>query len=127
VNVPGVTTAAFLGGLSGFFDRLCTIKENTGTTFSATGKPIASWTDLAGHVALACRVAPITALSRNGRVPMPEMSVTTASHVVILAGAYPAIKPGMQAVIEGVTYLVQNVIPDSEQLACELLVERVTT
>ena len=127
MNVPGVTSSAFLGGLSAFFDRTCTINEDTGTTKSAAGMPIANWTALTGHSNLACRVAPITALGSSGRRPGPEMTVSVASQVIILAGHHPLVTTAMQAVVGGVTYAIKNVLHDSEQLATELVVEKVTT
>lgn len=121
-----IDAISFLGGLATFFGRTCTIQENAPTR-DAAGQPQDSWANLTGHVALPCRVAPVTALSRAARVERDDMTVTTYSHVIILAGAYPAITTAHQAVIDGVNYQIVNVVRDSSLVATELQVEVVST
>ena len=116
----------FLDGLAGFFDRECTIQKNTPTR-DAAGQPQDAWTDLAAHVALPCRVAPVTALSRAARVQREDMTVTTYSHVIFLAGPYPTVTTAHQVVVDSVSYQIVNVVRDSALVATELQVEVVTT
>lgn len=127
MNVPGVTTSALLDGLSAFFDHTCTVLEDTGNTTGETGQPIEKFTDLAAHIDLPCRVAPVTALSRAARDARGEMVVSTATHIVMLPGAYPSITTAHHVELaDGLEYQIVSVIRDSEQLACELFVEKVT-
>lgn len=116
----------FLGSLATFFDRTCTVQKNTPTA-DAVNQPQESWTDLAGHVNLPCRVAPATALTRAARVEREDMTVTTRSLVVILPGAYPSVTTAHRVVVGGLNYQIVNVVRDSAQVATELEVEEVTT
>lgn len=121
-----IDAISFLDSLAAFFIHTCTIRENTPTR-DAAGQPQDSWANLASHVALPCRVAPVTALTRAARVQRDDMTVTTYSHVIMLAGPYPAITTAHQAVIDGVSYQIVNVVRDSALVATELQVEVVST
>ena len=123
---PTLTHPDFLGGLDTFFDRTCTIQKTTPTR-DAAGQPQDAWTDLASHVDLACRLAPVTARSRAARVQRDDMTVTTCSHVIIMAGPYPSVTTAHQAVVDSVSYQIVNVVRDSAQVATELEVEVVST
>lgn len=117
-----IDQVSFLGGLSTFFSRACTINEVTKTKVGA-GERSESGSALAGHTNLPCRIAPVTALTRAGRAEREDMTVTTATHLVMLAGSYPLITTAHQAVVDGTTYQITNVVRDSERLVCELEVE----
>jgi hypothetical protein len=118
-----------LAALSPLFDQTCTIREWTSRDGDrdAAGQPIEDWANLALHVSLPCRIAPVTALTRAARVARSDMTVTTATHVIFLPGEYPSITTAMQASIDGTSYQIVSISRDSEQLACELEVEKVTT
>lgn len=119
---PTLTHPDFLGGLSTFFDRTCTINEATKVK-AGGGVRTETWTALAAHSDLPCRIAPVTARSRPVRSEWPDMTVTTVSHVIVLPGAYPLVTTAHQAVVDGTTYQIMNVVRDSERLVCELEVE----
>ena len=121
-----ITSDALLDALSPLFDRTGTIKQRTDTR-DAVGQPIPAWANLAGHIDLPCRVAPVTSLSRASRAPGPDMTTTRVTHVILLPDDYPSVTTAMQAVVGGATYQIVTVIRDSEQRMTELEVEVVTT
>lgn len=121
-----ITAPALLSALSGLFDKTCTIKEKGTETADAVGQLIPAWPTLTGHSAIACRFAP-AATSRRSREPNEQMTVSTATDVVMLQGYYPLITTAMRAVVGAVTYQVVKVTHDSEELCTELDVEVVTT
>jgi head-tail adaptor len=115
-----------LAGLAVFFDTTCTIQKNTPTA-DAVGQMVDAWTDLAAHVGLTCRVAPVTATASQGRIPQPEMTVTTATHIFVLPGEYPSVTTEMRVAWGGSYYHVRAIVRDSEQLLTEVYAELVTT
>ena len=120
-----IEPTAFLGGLDTFFDRTCTINEATKVK-QGGGVRTETWTALAAHTDLHCRIAPVTARSRPVRVEWPDMTVTTVSHIIVLPGAYPLVTTAHQAVLDdGTTYQIVHVLRDSEQVATELEVEAI--
>jgi len=114
---------ALLADLAAFFVSLCTIQQAS-TTRDGYGQPASTWTTLTADID--CRVAPITS-SRRGESRRAGMTVTTATHVVALAGYYPAVTAAMQAVIGNVTYNILDVTHDGSSVYTTLLVERLTT
>lgn len=122
---PTLTHPDFLGGLATFFDRTCTIKTATKTK-AGGGVRTETWTALAAHSDLPCRIAPVTARSRPVRAEWPDMTVTTVSHVIVLPGAYPLVTTAHQAVVDGIAYKIVSVLRDSGQVATELEVEAVS-
>ncbi|MBN1629635.1 MAG: hypothetical protein JW990_07725 [Thermoleophilia bacterium] len=131
MRVQTITAPSLLVALAALFDQTCTVQKNTPTA-DAVGQMADAWTDLAGHVNLPCRVAPVPA--DRDRRPRVDMTVTTISHIVCLPGAYPGITTtpvppvtAMRVVYSGANYQIVNVIRDSELLMTELEVEQVTT
>ncbi len=112
----------FLGSLATFFDRACTIKEKTKVKEGA-GERSEMLAALAAHTDLPCRIAPVTARSRPARAERPDMTVTTISHVIVLAGAYPLVTTDHVADVDGTAYQIINVLRDSELAVTELEVE----
>jgi hypothetical protein len=121
------TDPAMLAELAGFFDSTCTIRKKGAASSDTVGQPTTAFGDYAGHVDLACRVAPLSSLSSGGRKTLPEMVVSTTAVIIMLAGNYPTITTAMHAVVGSTTYQVVNVIGDSEALCTELVAEVVTT
>ncbi len=123
---PSITDARLLTALESFFPSTCAIKQRTDVA-DAVGQPIPTWSTVVGLSAIACRVAPVTALGQSRREALPEMFKSTTANVVLLAGYYATITTAMRVVIGSVTYTILAVLPDSELLCTELVVEAVTT
>lgn len=119
-----VNGPALLAELAVFFPSLCTITEWTGVTRDAHGvkqqSPSTVFTDIP------CRIAPIASL-RQGESRRADMTVTTATLTVALAGYYPTVTSAMQAVLAGVTHNILDVKHDGSSVYTTLQVERVTT
>jgi len=127
VRAQGFTSAAVVDRLSALFDQTCTIRQNEGTTADAAGQPTPDWQALTGHVGLACRIAPVSALASTGQSRRAEMVVDRATHIIVLPGPYPDVTTAMRAVVGSTSYQIVRIVRDSEQLLCELEVELVTT
>lgn len=104
-----------------FYTSSCTIQTPATTRNAVTNQVSGSPADYAGHVGLACAVAPITA--RENR--QPDQRYATATHHVALAGYYPTITPVMLAVVDGVTYDIEGVEVDSKDQTTRLFVRLV--
>lgn len=126
MTVELVNGPALLAGLAAFFPSLCTIQEPGTPTTDSYGSKTYPWPTLAGHTDIPCRIAPIASL-RQGESRRADMTVTTATLTVALAGYYPTVTSAMQAVIAGVTYNILDVKHDGSSVYTTLQVERVTT
>ncbi len=115
-----------LASLSQFYPSSCTIQRSV-LSQDDYGEPTAVWSDLADHVDLACGVAPISAGSPTGanEYRRADLTVTTATHHIALAGNYPTITPAMRAVVDGVAWNILGVEHDSHGVTTRLKVERV--
>ena len=122
-----LTDASMLTALAGFFDATCTIKERGTETADAVGQMIPAWPNLAGHVDIACRIAPWETSRTAFRRQRDEMTVSVAAQIIILAGFYPSVTTAMRVVVSSTTYTIVRVLTDSASLCTELLVEAVTT
>lgn len=106
--------------LNKFFPELCTIQEATETQDTAN-QPIESWSNLAGHVNLACAIS----RPRGGERKTVHQIYSVATHTIALDGYYPAITEKMRAVVNGVSYNIllpeHDPLSASTQLVCQVV------
>ncbi|MFA4972447.1 MAG: hypothetical protein WC683_07520 [bacterium] len=88
-----------LEALADFFPTTCTIQTAT-LAEDDHGQSIPVWSDLAGHIGIACSVAP----SGGRKVQTGKETYVVSSHRISLAGRYLTITAAMQAVVDGITY-----------------------
>ncbi len=112
---------SLIANLSFLFNKTVTIQINTPTP-NDFGEPVPTWADLAGHVAIPCVMFPVT----GGTKFKPEVNYDVGSQRIMLQGWYPAILPTMQAIIGGVTYPIDFVEQDSQDLLTQLIVRLVS-
>lgn len=113
--------ASLIAGLGFLFNKTVTIQANTPAPNDFNeGLPV--WADLTGHVAIPCVMFPVT----GGTVFKPEVTYDVGSQRIILQGWYPLILPKMQAIIGGVTYPINYVEQDSQDLLTQLIVKLVS-
>lgn len=87
-----------LARLGAVFPSRCTIEREATSGQDAYGQPVTSWATVGGLSGLACRVAPAGTSPTEGR--RSGLVVENASHVALLAGAYPQIEVTMRASID---------------------------
>ena len=97
-----------------FYPSLCTIEVATET--NTKGSISKAWAALAGHIDLACRIAP----SGGAEIRRPDMTYAQTSHTIDLAANYPAIRPEMHAMITGQAYDIQAVELDGSGIQTRL-------
>ena len=104
--------------LGKFYPDLCTIQENVEIQDS-TGNPVASWSDLADHKDLGCRVSPIGGTERKTTTQVYSI----ATHVIELTETYPSIVTKMRAVVRGWTYDILLVERDGQEISSRLVTQ----
>jgi head-tail adaptor len=110
-----------LGMLGKFYPSACTIQVSTATQ-DAAGQPVLTWSTLAGHSALDCRVAPAMAEERK----RDDLVLDRTTHTIALAGYYATITPAMRAIVGTSTYDILGVEYDGNGMTTRLRVEIVT-
>lgn len=112
-NNLGIIHPALLGSLvTNFYPSACTIQRATESRDSF-GQVLYAWSNLAGHVGLACSVA----LSRGERSDERETTEQTYSverRRIALNGVYGSIVVKDRAVVGAVTYDIERVTTDSQ-------------
>lgn len=104
--------------LGKFYPDTCTIRESVEPQDS-TGHPVPSWSDLADHKDLACRVSPIGGTERKTATQVYSI----ATHVIELTEAYPSIVTKMRAVVRGWTYDILLVERDGQGASSRLVTQ----
>ncbi len=104
--------------LDKFYPDICTIQESVEAQDS-TGHSVASWSDLAEHGGLACRVSPIGGTERK----TATQAYSIATHVIELASPDPPIVPKMRAVVRGWTYDILLVERDGQGASSRLVTQ----
>ena len=105
--------------LGKFYPDLCTIQESTEVPDS-TGHPVASWSDLADHVDIPCRLSPIGGAERKTATQVYSI----ATHAIELTEPYPSIVTNMRAVVnEEMFFDVLLVERDGQGKSSRLVVE----
>lgn len=100
-----------------FYPSLCTIQESTDAR-DTFGQQIPAWLNVSDLEDLPCRISP-----RNTREVRSEDQVyVDATHQVALAGYYPTIHEGMQAVVDDLPYEIEGVEWDGNQKTTRLFV-----
>ena len=92
-----------------FYRGGCTIQENIPSR-NAYGEDVAAWSDLAGHVAIPCHLAPDTGRETRGA----ELTISETTHVALLSGRYDRIDNTHRAVIDDVVYDIVGVDHDAQ-------------
>lgn len=87
-----------------FYVSTCTIQEATEVR-DAYGEPIATWADVVGLINLPCAIAPPSPGSpQAAEVKRTDGTIEIITHVIAIAGHYPAIINKMRAVVAGLNY-----------------------
>lgn len=107
--------------LSRFYPSVCDIQEVTETR-DAVGQPRKTWGNLADHTGISCRVSPLGGGERRA----PQQVYSVATHVINLAGCYPAITTKMRAVVAGQAYDILLAQSDGGGNATRLVCQVVT-
>ena len=122
-NPQGIVHPRLLARLTPLaFPSLCTIQQATETQ-NSYGAVVQSWSNLSGHVNLACRLSPASARPEQ---PMPQQTYLVSEFVITLAGSYPSITEKMRAVISGANYDITSVDQDGQFAQTRLTAKIVT-
>lgn len=89
----------FLTEISKQWTKTCTIQRVT-TTQTESGEEIPTWTNLTGHIGIACAIGP--AGGREDRTA--QLTTGVQMWQVLLAGYYPGILQKDRALISSVAY-----------------------
>lgn len=109
-----------LVALGNFFPARCTVQVGVETQ-NELGEVQTAWQNLAGHVAIPCRIMP--QLGREVKVHSRTYYVGT--HRVALKGFFPQITPKMRALLGGQTFDILLVEYDSQNMMTYLGLELV--
>jgi head-tail adaptor len=119
--VSEIVSGRMLGMLGKFYASACTIQVSSATQ-DAAGQPVLTWSDLADHEDLACRLAPAMAEERK----RDDLVLARTTHTIALAGYYTTITPAMRAIVGTSTYDILGVEQDGNGITTRLRVEIVT-
>lgn len=119
-NPQGIVHPQMLSRLqTNFYPSACTIQE-AAVTQNSYGTPVQSWSNLADHVDLPCRVAPDR--RRNVERRTDDQTYGDFTWEIALAGYYPAITETMRAVVSGQAYDIEVPQHDGQSKTTHLLV-----
>ena len=101
-----------------FYPSTCAIQSATEAADSF-GQLQPSWSDLAGHGAIPCRVAP----EMNARGEIRDQAQTIAVHRwrIVFNAYYPSIIESMRAVVSSVAYDIERVEHDGNEKMTRLV------
>lgn len=120
-NQLGIIHPGLLSALTpGFYPSLCTIQAATESR-DALGQVVFSWSNLAGHVDLACALAEATTAAEETETT--QQAYMRRRKRVALAGIYASVTEEHRAVVDGVTYDIERVTVDSHSKTTYLDVE----
>lgn len=112
---------------AGFFPSSVTFYAQ-GSGEDDYGRKDGSWTAVSALSAIACGVnRPSRSRGAPQEVRRADLTLTTATHEIVLAGAYPAVTTKMRAVVDGATYDVLSVVCDAQGASTVVMAELVTT
>lgn len=123
-NQLGIVHPEMLARLqANFYPSVCAIQSATETPDSF-GQLQQSWSNLAGHGAIPCRVAP----ESNPRGEIRDQAQTFAVHRwrIVLNGYYPSIIEKMRAVVNATAYDIERVEHDGNEEMTRLVCRIVT-
>jgi hypothetical protein len=117
-----LVSARWLAATANLYPSLCTIEAPTSS--NDHGDVIAApWAAVVGLTALACRVSPSSSGSERRTT---DMTYSTTTHTITIAGRYTTILPHMRASIGGLYYDIEAITYDGEgimtRLAARILV-----
>lgn len=107
--------------LTRFFPAKVTIEQPINAT-GPDGQPVTTWSAVDSLERIGARISPASGTERRG-VPL---TVTTATHVIELAGAYQGIDSTMRANDGVMVYDIKHVSMDGNGLMTRLEVEVVS-
>lgn len=112
---------------AGFFPSSATFYAQA-SGVDSYGRRNGSWAAVTALSDLACSVnRPSRSRGAPQEVRRDDVTITTATHEIVLAGAYPAVTTKMRAVVDGVTYDVLSVVCDAQGASTVVMAELVTT
>lgn len=123
-NQLGIVHPEMLGRLqANFYPSVCAI-QNATETAGSFGQLQLTWSDLAGHGAIPCRVAPEV----NARGEVRDQTQTIAVHRwrIVLNAYYPSIIEKMRAVVNSVVYDIDRVEHDGNEKMTRMVCRIVT-
>ena len=97
--------------LDHFFVSTATIQEPVEGRDEA-GQPLPHWADIDGLVDVPCRIRPTTGREHT----LIERTYVELSHRIALKGVFSQITPKHRAIVEGITYNIRSMQPDSQGL-----------
>ena len=108
--------ARWLAATENLYPSLCTIEAPTSS--NDHGDVIAApWAAVVGLTALKCRVSPA---DRGRENRTSDMTYSTTTHTITLAGRYTTILPHMRAVVGGLYYDIEAITYDGEGIMTRL-------
>ncbi|KAA3644555.1 MAG: head-tail adaptor protein [Chloroflexi bacterium] len=118
--VRQLISSARLTALKDFFPSAGTV-QTSAKTRASSGQQDKTWSNLADHVDIACRVSPA-----GGReMRKKDQTVATMTHTIALQGHYPSITSQMRFVVESLSYDILLVDHDGQKtytrLKCEVV------
>jgi hypothetical protein len=118
-NPRGIVHSDLRGRVqANFYPMRCTIQQMTEAQ-NSYGEISSSWSNLAGHVDLPCRVA----AELRGSAERRTQDQVYAVHgwTIALNGYYPSIIPKMRALVAGVAYDIELVQHDGNGIMTRLV------
>lgn len=119
--MPDIIHPDLMTALANFYPSVCTIQSKVDAADSF-GQLTSTWSNLASHIAIACRIAPNTGDERETR----EQAFTRVTHRIALRGYYPSITDQMRVVSGGINYDIERVEHDGQSESTYLMVEQVS-
>ena len=113
----------FLAELHDAFPSLCTIQTGA-ITYSNEGDIVQAWANVVGLIDIACRVSPASA---GRETHATDMTYSTTTHIITLAGRYDTILPHQRAVVDGTAYDIEAATGDGSGVMTRLATRIVTT
>ena len=106
-----------------FYPSTCAIQSATETADSF-GQLQLSWSNLAGHGSIPCRVAPEQAFNREARGS--EQTYAVHKWRIALNGHYTSITEKMRAVVNSISYDIETIAHDGNGQTTRLICRVVT-
>lgn len=105
-----------------FFTDRCAIEEATDSQ-NDFGEVEKEWAVVQGHEAIPCTIAPVDSPEERNDA---QMTVTDATHTIMLAGHFPDVATAQRAVVGETAYDIRSVDVDSKATMTRLMVRLVT-
>lgn len=115
-----------LNRLPQFYPSEATIESGVESRDSF-GSPTLTWTVLANHRDIPCRISPLTVQTPTftSEARLESLTYLTTTHHIALRGYFPEIEATMRAVIDDVAWDIKGVEHDGQNVTTRLRVNRV--